>query len=234
MDNLNTINQPCLVPHFFRNSPFFSKCPILVFMALVSFFFTSGCGGPEPSGYNYETIDTSREPLQTVYKGDEYFTLTIKDGSFTIKPVASYKISAMVAGKKHYPFNWESVIAPFDLALAWGKLAEPEYDRHMNYSQRDRWYFYHYGPGLHLDIPYIVSHSSNNHIIPSSENVLKTIRSLSTKERITIEGFLVNVSGSYKGNPVFWNSSLSRRDSGNGSCELFYVNKVRIGDKVYE
>jgi len=203
-------------------------------MTLISLLITSGCSGPEPSGYNYETIDTSREPLQTAYKGSEYFTLIVKDGSFTIKPAASYKVSAMVAGKKQYPFNWESDIAPFDLALAWGNLAEPEYDRYMTYSQGDRWYFYHYGPGLHLDIPYIVSHSSNNHIIPSSENVLKTIRSLSKKERITIEGFLVNVSGSYKGNPVSWNSSLSRKDTGDGSCELFYVNKVSIGDKVYE
>jgi len=49
-----------------------------------------------------------------------------------------------------------------------------------------------------------------------------------------LEGFLVNLKGVYKEQSVVWNTSLSRTDAGSGSCELFYISKVRIGSKVYE
>jgi len=197
-------------------------------------FLAVGCSGPEPTVYEYDPIDTSQEPIQTSYTGDEYFRLEIEGGSFTIRPVASYRVSALVVGKKHYLFGWESDLSPFDLALAWGKLADPEYDKEMTYSLADRWYYYCYRPRLGLNASYVSSHSSNNHIIPSSENVLNAIGSIGKKEKITVDGFLVNVTGSYKGNRIFWNTSLSRKDTGNGSCEVFYVKRVKVGDRVYE
>jgi hypothetical protein len=33
---------------------------------------------------------------------------------------------------------------------------------------------------------------------------------------------------------VWWKSSLTRNDTGDNSCELFYVTKVRIGNNVYQ
>ena len=49
-----------------------------------------------------------------------------KNGRFTIKPVAEYKLSGMVVGKKSYSDDWDGKISPVDLAVVWGKLAEPE------------------------------------------------------------------------------------------------------------
>jgi hypothetical protein len=34
--------------------------------------------------------------------------------------------------------------------------------------------------------------------------------------------------------PLAWNTSLSRSDTGDGACEVFYVDKVRIADREYE
>ena len=58
--------------------------------------------------------------------------------------------------------------------------------------------------------------------------------------RYFIEGIIfrsigvVNIKGTYKGQPVVWNTSLSRTDTGTASCELVYVSKVRIDTKIYE
>ncbi len=179
-------------------------------------------------------IDTSQDPVQVPYKADEPMTREVKNGYFTITPVAEYKISGVVVGKGTYSSDWDGEISPVDLAVAWGKLAEPGSHRYITYTQGNRWYFYQYKPGNSFDNSYVISHSSNNHIIPANENIRRAVRTVERKDKIVLEGLLVNLKGIYKEQPVTWNTSLSRTDAGNGSCELFYVSKVRIDTKVYE
>ncbi len=208
-----------------RRHPF-----LLVFFLLL----LAGCSGPVPTETVFDEIDTSQEPLQTPSNPGEPFTLETKHGIFTLRPVAEYKASVMVVGKEPYFSGWSAEISPIDLAVEWGKLADPAYDKYISYSQSDRWYFYEYKQGSPFTNSYIISHSSNNHIIPATENVLKAMKSVRKKQKLVIEGLLVNITGTYEGQRVWWNSSLSRTDTGAGSCELFYVSKVRIEDKVYQ
>jgi hypothetical protein len=186
------------------------------------------------TGLDTDEIDTSRDPIQTSYKSDGPIIREIKNGHFTITPVEEYKISGVVVSKETYSSGWDGEISPVDLAVVWGKLAEPEYDRYVTYSQSNRWYFYKYKQESPFDSSYIVSHSANNHIIPANENIHEAVKTIGRKDKVVLEGFLVNIKGTYKGQPVTWNTSLSRKDTGNGSCELFYVTKVRIDTKVYE
>jgi len=179
-------------------------------------------------------IDTSQDPSQMPYKADEPITKEVKNGYFMITPVAEYKISGVVVGKGTYSSDWDGEISPVDLAIAWGKLAERGSNRYITYTQGYRWYFYQYKPGSSFDHSYILSHSSNNHIIPANENIRKAVKAVKKKDKVVLEGFLVNLKGIYKERPVAWNTSLSRADAGSGSCELFYVSKVRIDSKVYE
>jgi hypothetical protein len=203
---------------------------------LIIFFlcFLSGCDRPKMTGLDTDEIDTSRDPIQTSYKSDEPIIREIKNGHFTITPVAEYKISGVVVSKETYSSEWEGKISPVDLAVVWGKLAEPEYDRYITYSQSNRWYFYKYKQESPFDNSYIISHSANNHIIPANENIHEAVKTIGRKDKVVLEGFLVDIKGNYKGQTVIWNTSLSRTDTGNGSCELFYVSKVRIDTKVYE
>ena len=71
-------------------------------------------------------------------------------------------------------------------------------------------------------------------MIPANENVRRAVKMIKEKDEVFLEGFLVSLKGTYKGETVTWNSSLSRTDTGDGSCELFYVSKVRIDTMVYE
>lgn len=182
----------------------------------------------------FDKIDTSGDPIQSSPASQEPIIIEMKDSQFTLRPVAEYKLSGRVVSKETYSYDWNGEISPIDLAIVWGKLAEPEFDQYMTYNQSNRWYFYKYKPESPFDSSYVISHSANNHIIPGNKNIYRAVKAIGKKEKIVLEGFLVNLEGTFKGGRVTWNTSLSRTDTGNGSCELFYVSKVRIDTNVYE
>jgi hypothetical protein len=207
---------------------------ICLFLSILLLSLINGCDRPQVTGEEFDEIDVSQEPMQIQYTSNEPIIKKNEDSEFTITPVAEYKVSAVMVSRKRYHDGWHAEVAPVDLALVWGKLAETEYDKYITYSQSDRWYFYEYKAGCPFNNFSVIPHSANNHIIPADENIYKAIKTIKKKQKVLLEGFLVNVKGRYKGENFLWNSSLKRTDSGNGSCELFYVKKVRIGTKVYE
>jgi hypothetical protein len=209
----------------------------LFFATIVStliLVFLSGCEKPHLSGTETEEIDISRDPLQTPNPSGEPIIKEIKNGHLMLTPVAEYRVSGVVVSKKSYDGGWESQISPYDLAIVWGKLAEPAYDKYIEYWQNNRWYFFRYKEASPFDHSYVVTHSGNHHTIPANYNVRKALESIRKNDKVTLKGYLVNVKGTYRGKAIFWNTSLSRNDTGNGSCEVFYVSKVRIDTRVYE
>lgn len=201
---------------------------------ILSLGILSGCDRPKVTGLEPDEIDASRDPIQMSCSVNEPIIREVKNGYFTITPVAEYKLSGIVVGQGNYSSAWDGKISPVDLAIAWGKLAEAHSDRYVTFTQGNRWYFYQFKSGNDFEPSYIVSHSSNNHIIPANENIRKAAKMARKKDKVILEGFLVNLKGIYKEQPVVWNTSLSRTDAGSGSCELFYVLKIRIGSNVYE
>jgi hypothetical protein len=210
------------------------KTSLHLIFTILLLLFLSGCDRPRQTGANFEKIETSQDPLQTPCPSTEPIVAEIRNGVFTITPMAEYKLAGVVVSKKSYSDDWDAKISPIDLAIAWGKLAEPESDRHITFSQGNRWYHYKWKEGSPVDTSYVIAHSANNHIIPANENIHRALKVIRKKDRVVLEGYLVNLKGTYKGRPVTWNTSLSRTDTGNGSCELFYVSKVRIDTRVYE
>lgn len=209
------------------------SCPSVI-LTIVFLCFLSGCNQPTLTGIDSDKIDPSQDPIQKSCTSDEPIVKECKSGRFEMTPLAEYKISGVVVGKGSYSSGWAGELSPMDLAVAWGKLAEPKNGKYVTYSQGYRWYHYRWKEGSPVDPSYIASHSSNNHIIPANENIRRAIKTIKKKDRIVLKGFLVNVRGGSEGRAVAWNTSLSRTDTGHGSCELFYVSHVRIGTKVYE
>jgi hypothetical protein len=208
------------------------KTPPLFLIILL--LFLCGCYRPTPTGVEFDKIDTSHDPVQTPYTSEEPIVIEMKKDVFNLTPLAEYKVSGMVVCKASYSDDWDGKISPVDLAIVWGKLAEPDYGRYITFWHGFRWYNYKWGERSPVDASYIITHSSNNHIIPANENIYRAIKTIKKKDKVVLEGFLVNLKGTYKGQTVTWNTSLSRNDTGYGSCELFYVSKVRIDTKVYE
>lgn len=205
-----------------------------VIFTFIIFLSIAGCSSPQPTGEDYSEIDTSGAPIQTPYTITQPIIKEFKGANFKITPVAKYILSGMVVSKKSYWYGWKSKLSPVDLAFAWGKLTDPEYDKFLSYSQGNRWYYWKYKSGSPVDNSYIISHTSNNHIIPASKNIIRAVKTIKKKQKVRLEGYLVKIDGTYKGDIYWWNSSLTRSDTGDASCEVFYVTKAKIRNKIYE
>jgi hypothetical protein len=192
------------------------------------------CSKPVPSDTALGEVDVSGEPEQTAVQNNETIAINPGNGEVQLKPLAEYSISAVVIGKKPYSSGWQGRLAPVDIALAWGKLMAPGSSEHISFTQSGRWYYYEYDKDFPLDESYIIAHSSNNHIIPANENILLSVKSFKKGDKVTLAGILVGVRGKDEGENVWWNSSMRRNDTGDGSCEVFYVTKVTRAGYIYE
>ena len=63
---------------------------------------------------------------------------------------------------------------------------------------------------------------SNNHIIASTPEVRQKVLGLKVGSSVRLTGYLVRVEY----DDIELNSSMTREDSGNGACEVFYVTGV--------
>lgn len=178
-------------------------------------------------------MDASTDPIQINESIMRVVTHNTRSMSLIYIPQADYEITAKVVDKKRYHAGWTSKIAPYDLALAWGKLTQPEMKEFINYYQMKRFYFFKYSWDCPVSEKYISEHSSNNHLISANENICKAIGLIKKGDIIQLWGSLVNVEGIYKNFEVTWDTSTTRMDSGNGACEIIYVEKIRIKNKIY-
>lgn len=170
-------------------------------------------------------IDISKEPLQKQYEG-ENFIINSFDDRYTLTPVAIYEISAKVVSIRTY--KDEMQVSPIDLCTVWGQMAgEPN----ISYSQSERFCSYYYRSVPYFGEYYMISHSSNNHIIPASGNVSSALNSMRVNDKVTLKGFLINVKNE-KGNS--WKTSLTRYDSGYGACEIIYVTEIRTENRIWK
>lgn len=143
---------------------------------------------------------------------------------FTIVPKASFDIEARVLSRKNYHFGTEAKLSPVDFAMGWGPMSNYEVLKDLRISQHNRWYFYRYKEAPILPSE-IVRNSANMHMIPADDRVKRKLAKVRRGKIVRIKGYLVNVRGA-KG--WHWNTSLTRRDSGNGSCEVIWVEDVEI------
>ena len=148
-------------------------------------------------------------------------------GEYTIEALAKYDVKARVLSRDNYSLGKESDLSPFDLALGWGPMSDQSVIDKIDISQRDRWYFWQTD---NMPIPRneIIRNSANTHIIPKDEEVKDEFDKVYKGSLIEMKGYLVKVTTA-KG--WHWVSSLRRDDTGGGSCELLWVEDLKVFDK---
>ena len=165
-----------------------------------------------------------------VLVSDAPFQRTIESGrswnknGYNITPLAEFTLRARVLHKKLYSRGREADLSPVDLALGWGKMSDQNILDQITITQHSRWYYWH-ADKLPIPRDAVISSSSNMHMIPSSEEVEQLVSSVREGSLVQLSGYLVAVSArdGWK-----WKSSLSRKDTGNGSCEVVWVKSARI------
>ena len=190
--------------------------------------------GPSSSGDDPTPIDVSQPPEQTAIDTPEPFHISDGGWDFVVTPLARYVLSGVVVSRENYGWGWNGRLSPCDVAMVWGELADGDGWRKLDWSQDGRWYFWRWSGAQPFPKAAVVRSSSNTHIVPANPNLKRAARSLGKGDVAELSGELIRIEGHRGGELVTWRSSLSREDTGDRSCELLYLRRLRVNGKVYE
>jgi hypothetical protein len=193
---------------------------------------------PAPTTYNSAPIDVTSDPIQADYSQPDPIVLNRDGNAYALTPVAKYTISGRIVSQRRYRPGWDyglaAELSPVDFAMTWGDLAKPESDQYIRYDHGQRFMHYYYDPGkVPFTQQYMIEHSSNTHLIPATPNIDRVIKTVKKNEIAVLDGYLVNMRSLQKQSVYTWSTSLTRKDTGGGACELMYVTEIRIGNAVY-
>jgi len=141
---------------------------------------------------------------------------------YRITPLQPFSIEARVLGREDYHFDAGAAVSPTDLALGWGPMADPQVLASISIRQSNRWYHWQV-KSFPIPRREIETHSANMHMIPANAAVAATLADVRKGQRIRLSGQLVRVDGD---DGFTWSSSLSREDTGNGACELIWIEQL--------
>ena len=148
----------------------------------------------------------------------------MKKDDFTIIFKATFKLKARVLSRERYYTGREAQLAPVDLALGWGRMSDESVLDRIDISQSGRFYRWQTDkfpiPPREIEI-----NSANMHLIPADVAVEDDIKSAVKGNIVKLQGYLVFVKhpDGWK-----WRSSLKRGDTGDGACEVVYVESFEI------
>ncbi len=146
-------------------------------------------------------------------------------GDFMITALADYDIRARVLSREEYGSGKESDISPVDFALGWGRMSDSFVLEKLDISQGHRWY--KWKPKGLMPIPRkeIEESSANVHILPANDAVWDTIDDVYEGSVVHMTGYLVKVTSD---GGWHWVSSTRRNDTGDGACEVFWVESLTV------
>jgi hypothetical protein len=148
---------------------------------------------------------------------------------WNLTAVAEYRLRGRVLGTKRYHSGLNSSLVPTDVAVGWGRMSDQTVLDQFTISMTNRFFFYEWPDAPAIPLPEIEASAANNHVIAANDDVRRVIRSLRPGHIVTMNGYLVNANGP---EGATWNSSLSRKDTGNGACELFYVESASAVESI--
>ncbi|MEZ5741902.1 MAG: hypothetical protein R3E68_22330 [Burkholderiaceae bacterium] len=142
-----------------------------------------------------------------------------------IRPLAGFAIRARILSREDYRFDAGADLSPIDLALGWRRMADPSVYRQLNIRQHGRWYHYSWSGEPPIPLREIIESSANMHLIPANDAVRRVLERARAGGLVSLRGQLVEAVSN---NGRRWRSSLSRADSGDGSCELVFVQHASL------
>ena len=150
-----------------------------------------------------------------------------KVDDYTIHPRARYRIEALVLSSRHYlnESGLEADLSKIDLALGWGPMSNLEVLGALHIYQSQRRYVFAWQGDPPIRKSDIASHSANVHCIAANGLILEDLMALKGGEIVLLTGFLVDVTAP---NGRRWETSLTRSDTGCGSCEVMWVSSIEV------
>ncbi|MGE0385595.1 MAG: hypothetical protein AB7Q97_12750 [Gammaproteobacteria bacterium] len=161
------------------------------------------------------------DPVQADVRGRDAF----EHAGYTITPAAKFSVQARILGTERYRVGRAADLSPVDFALGWGRMSDSAVIEQLSISQSNRFYWYRWSDEPPIPSEEIVSHSANMHLIPATPAVASRLLDARVGQRVKLDGLLVRVTAR---DGWHWNSSMTRDDSGDGACELVWVESVSL------
>ena len=95
----------------------------------------------------------------------------------------------------------------------------------IDISQSGRFYYWRYDGAPPIPRREIERSSANMHLIPATRAIERRLKHLRPGNVVALKGYLVDVRGE---GGFRWTSSLTREDTGNGACELIWVEDLEV------
>ncbi|MFO8029698.1 MAG: hypothetical protein R6U28_07540 [Cyclonatronaceae bacterium] len=187
---------------------------LLLFAGLVRW-----CSGSRTVSYG-SGIMAPDEPVQVKHEGASTFIYE----DFFLTPVAEFDVQARVLSRKDYSRDDGSDLSPVDLTLGWGRMSDESVFEQLTIRQLSRFYIWR---ARQLPIPRreIEVSSANMHMIPATREIERAVKQVRKGDLVRFTGKLVNAEGK---DGFRWRTSTTRTDTGNGACELVFVETFEI------
>jgi hypothetical protein len=167
-------------------------------------------------------VVAAKEPVQQpVERSAPVFA---KDG-FHVAALATFELEARVLRSKNYCCAGRDRLAPVDVAFGWGRMSDEAVLARIDVSQSGRFYYWRYDGAPPIPRREIELSSANMHLIPATKAIERKLRDLRPGNVVALKGYLVEVQGDAG---FRWTSSLTREDTGNGACELVWVEAIEV------
>jgi hypothetical protein len=209
--------------------------PLFVFLSLAvgTLYSTLRIGGyevfgPGPQGHKtQEPLGLDREPTQVSLPEGQIRVPHPSVPGYELEQVATYDIVGRVVSTRFYAFDPYREVMPIDVGLAFGEALVTRPDVKIWHGNRFLKFQY---SGTWSPSAAWLNGLTNNHMIPSSRNLLRALRSIDKNDIIRMKGELVNVW--HQGHRVN-TTSVTREDREGGACEIIWLKSLQIGNRIY-
>jgi hypothetical protein len=170
------------------------------------------------------------DPVQEAISEAPFFFSYGKD-EYRIEPVASYDISGLIVTHNEVSsmtdaYHTSESVDFRDLCLVWGSNVGSGVFRRMTFWS-EPWSCHTKANDQDAAMSFNPQQLSNNHLLSADPQVRKTIRSMQIGDQVRLQGMLIDYSPKWSPEQER-KTSLIRDDTGNGACEVLWVESAQI------
>lgn len=186
---------------------------LLVLAAGGWWWYRAAYGFRHPPG-----ITVPGEPLQKPVAGKKKWRV----GRYLLTPLAEFEMTGRVLIAERYWTGREADLSPVDLTLAWGPASDTRILEKLDLYKLERYYRYEWDDP-DFDGGIMRRNSANMHMIPANPTADGMLKSVRREDLVRFKGYLVQCDSP---DGWSWTSSTTREDSGNGACEIVWVENL--------
>lgn len=174
-----------------------------------------------------------REPVQELLHLAGSKILQRQDNFSRIELTHRFEIIGEAVAVTSYRWAFTNPYYDVDLGLAWGPRART-YKEKLKFRQGARWLMWSsHEPMDESTLSDIKLHIGNLHLIPAEgrPELSKAIHWIDKGDLVRVRGFLVKIHG--PSGELIATSSTARDDTGDGACEIVWVEELQIDTRIY-